>query len=88
MNKKVGMLLTAPVLILISIAFWLVMFLAGHDVWNYAGKPDFWHLDGPPHFDLRAFAIAFYAQLAVLLVLLIRAIRQMSAAGEKGKEGA
>jgi len=49
---------------------WLIMFLAGHDVWHFAGSPDFWHLKGPPHADLRAFAFAFYAQFFVFIGLI------------------
>ena len=49
---------------------WLAMFLAGTDVWHFAGSPDFWRLSGPPYTDLRAFGYAFYLQLVILLVLL------------------
>jgi hypothetical protein len=49
---------------------WLVMFLAGTDVWHFAGSPDFWRLSGPPYADLRAFGYAFYLQLAVLLAMV------------------
>ncbi len=42
------------------------MFLAGSDVWHFAGSPDFWHLAGAPFVDLRIFAYAFYAQLFLL----------------------
>ena len=45
---------------------WIVMFLAGTDVWHFTGSPDFWHLSGPPYTDLRAFGFAFYFQLFVL----------------------
>lgn len=55
---------------------WVVLFLAGTDVWHDLGRPDFWNLTGPPYSDLRAAAYAFYlqffallAQLAVLLAL-------------------
>jgi hypothetical protein len=43
------------------------MFLAGNDVWHFAGSPDFWNGTGAPHTDLRAFAYAFYLQLGVLV---------------------
>ena len=46
---------------------WIVMFLAGTDVWHFAGSPDFWRLSGPPYADLRAFGYAFYSQLLILL---------------------
>ena len=45
---------------IVALLCWLVMFLAGHDVWQYAGRPDFWNLDVPPYLDMRAFAAAFY----------------------------
>ena len=48
----------------------IVMFLAGTDVWHYAGSPDFWRISGPPHADLRAFGYAFYLQFLVLLALI------------------
>lgn len=50
---------------------WVVMFLAGTDVWHFAGSPDFWRQPGPPYADLRAFAYAFYLQFLILLVMLM-----------------
>lgn len=52
---------------------WIIMFLAGHDVWTFAGKPDFWRLSGPPFADMRVFAVAFYVQF-VLLALVSAAL--------------
>jgi hypothetical protein len=49
---------------------WLVMFLAGTDVWHFAGSPDFWRLAGPPYTDLRAFGYAFYLQFLILLTMI------------------
>ena len=46
---------------------WIVMFLAGTDVWHFAGSPDFWRLSGPPNGDLRAIGYAFYLQFFVFL---------------------
>jgi PadR family transcriptional regulator PadR len=43
----------------------VVMYLAGHDIWNDTGRRDFWHLQGPPYFDIRVFVVAYYA-LALL----------------------
>ena len=60
MRKIVG-------LSIIGLLCWFVMFLAGTDVWHFAGSPDFWRLSGPPHSDLRAFAYAFYFQFFILL---------------------
>jgi hypothetical protein len=51
----------------LSLGCWVVMFLAGTDVWHDTGRQDFWRLDGPPYADLRAFATAFYLLLAVLI---------------------
>jgi hypothetical protein len=48
---------------------WLVMFLAGTDVWHFAGSPNFWRLSGPPYTDLRVFGYAFYLQFVILLVM-------------------
>ena len=50
---------------------WVVMFLAGTDVWHFAGSPDFWRLPGPPHVDLRAFGYAFYFQFLILLMMVV-----------------
>ena len=49
---------------------WIVMFLAGTDVWHFAGRPDFWRLAEPPYADVRAFGYAFYLQFLVLLVTI------------------
>jgi len=51
----------------ISLLCWVVMFLAGTDVWHDMGSRDFWHLQGPPYADLRAFAYAFYLLFVVLV---------------------
>ena len=63
MRKVVG-------LSIIGLMCWIVMFLAGHDVWHFAGSPDFWRLSGPPNTDLRAFGYAFYLQLIVFLAAI------------------
>jgi hypothetical protein len=44
----------------LALLCWVVMFLAGTDVWHEIGRPDFWRLQGPPYTDLWAFAYAFY----------------------------
>ena len=59
----------------VGLLCWIVMFLAGTDVWHFAGSPDFWRLSGPPYADLRAFSIAFYVQFMVLTVLVGLAVR-------------
>jgi len=50
---------------------WIVMFLAGTDIWHDTGRPDLWTLQGPTHHDVRAFACAFYLLFVVLSVQLI-----------------
>ena len=45
---------------LVGLGCWVVMFLAGTDVWHDTGRPDFWNLPGAPYHDLRAFVVAFY----------------------------
>jgi hypothetical protein len=50
---------------------WIVMFLAGTDIWHDAGRPDVWTLQGPTNHDVRAFACAFYLLFVVLSVQLI-----------------
>lgn len=54
---------------------WIVMFLAGTDVWHFAGSPDFWRLSGPPHADLRAFSVAFYLQFVALAAAAALGVR-------------
>ena len=43
----------------LALLCWIVMFMAGHDVWHDSGRPDL-HLMGATSFDLRALAYAFY----------------------------
>jgi hypothetical protein len=52
---------------IIGLMCWIVMFLAGTDVWHFAGSPDFWRLSGPPNNDLRAIGYAFYLQFFIFL---------------------
>ncbi len=54
----------------VSMACWLVMFLAGTDVWHFAGRPDIWNLESQPYADVRAFVLAFYVQFVVLVAVL------------------
>lgn len=63
--------LAALCLSTVAILCWVVMFLAGTDVWHDVGRPDFWNLQGPPYPDLRAFAYAFYLLFIVLSTHLI-----------------
>jgi hypothetical protein len=64
----------------LALLCWIVMFLAGTDIWHDMGRPDFWRLQGAHDADLRAFAYAFYllpvflaAHQIVTLVSLRRA---------------
>ena len=50
---------------------WVVIFLAGTDIWHFARSPDFWREPGPPNADLRAFAFAFYFQFLILLMMVV-----------------
>lgn len=59
----------------VGLLCWVVMFLAGTDVWHFAGSPDFWSLSGPPYTDLKAFGYAFYLQFFVLIALSGIALR-------------
>ncbi len=64
---------------------WVVMFLAGTDVWHFAGSPDFWRLSGPPHADLRVFGYAFYLQFFILLGVVGVAVWATFKATRSGK---
>ena len=55
----------------LALLCWIIMFLAGTDVWHEVGRPDFWKLQGPPYHDLRAFAYAFYLLLIVLVIQVV-----------------
>ena len=70
---------------IIGLMCWIVMFLAGHDVWHFAGSPDFWRLSGPPNSDLRAIGYAFYLQFIVLLLAITVGIWSELKAGRKEK---
>lgn len=57
---------------------WIVMFLAGTDVWHDSGRPDL-HLMGATNFDLRALASAFYLLplcLAGALIATVVSVRR------------
>jgi hypothetical protein len=62
-SEKVIFLLTGG-----SLVCWLVMFLAGSDVWHDTGRLDFWHLQGPPYHDMRVFVTVFYLLFALLCI--------------------
>ena len=64
----------------------IVMYLAGHDVWNDTGRQDFWHLKGPPYFDIRVFVAAYYALALITLGRLgLRVLRLWLGAGGSEK---
>jgi hypothetical protein len=56
---------------ILALLCWMVMFLAGTDVWHDVGRPDFWNLTGPPYHDVRALAYAFYLLFVVLATQFI-----------------
>jgi hypothetical protein len=62
------------VLAAIALGCWVLMFMAGHDVWHDTGRLDLWRLEGPPYADLRAFIVTFYVLLPVLLAQLAVAV--------------
>jgi hypothetical protein len=72
----------------VALLCWLVMFLAGTDVWHDVGRPDFWNLTGPPHQDLRAFAFAFYLLFSVLAVNVIVAAVAIATARRRRRDAA
>jgi hypothetical protein len=65
------MMRSAIALSTLGMLCWVVMFLAGTDVWYFTGSPDFWRLSGPPYTDLRAFGYAFYLQGFILLTMMV-----------------
>jgi hypothetical protein len=71
MDSRRTITLIASAASLLALLCWLIMFLAGHDVWHDVGNPDFWKLQGPPYADMRVFAWSFYAQFFVLLIGVI-----------------
>lgn len=71
----------------LAILCWLVMFLAGTDVWHDVGRPDFWNLQGPPYQDLRAFAYAFYLLLIVLSAHLVVTVLGLVTARRETRTG-
>jgi len=60
-----------PALSFLALGCWVVMFLAGTDIWHEAGRPDFWSRDEPPYPDVRAFVSAFYLLFLMLTLHLI-----------------
>jgi TRAP-type C4-dicarboxylate transport system permease small subunit len=61
----------------LALLCWVVMFLAGTDIWHDLGRPDFGHLQGPPYADLRAVVYAFYLLFFVLVAHFIATIVSM-----------
>ncbi len=79
-NPKPALLGIVPGVV--ALLCWLVMFLAGTDVWHHLGRPDIWHLQDPPYPDVRVFVWAFYGLLFVLcshlVVVLVRLVATAS----------
>lgn len=62
----------------LALGCWVVMFMAGTDVWHDSGRPDF-HLMGATDFDLWVLACAFYLLplcLAAHFILTVVSVRQ------------
>ena len=76
---------TMIALAVVGIGCWVVMFLAGTDVWHSSGSPDFWRLSDSPYYDMRLFAYAFYAQFAALLAAIGFGAWNAIAAKRRGK---
>ncbi len=72
----------------LALLCWVVMFLAGTDVWHDVGRPDFWNLQGPPYHDLRALVYAFYLLLAILSVHLLLTALDVAIARPRARKGA
>jgi hypothetical protein len=51
-----------------GLACWMLMFAAGTDIWHDTGRPDPYQIAGAHPTDVRAFALAFYLLVPVLLV--------------------
>jgi len=56
-----------------AIVRWVVMFLAGTDVWDDLGRPDFLEASNRPYADLRAFAYVFYLLFGFLSIQMVLA---------------
>ena len=74
---------TMMALAVLGIGCWVVMFIAGSDVWHFSGSPDFWHLSQPPYHDVRIFAYAFYTQFVVLLAAMALGVWNAMKAGRQ-----
>jgi hypothetical protein len=61
-------------LALFTLACWMLLFSAGHDVWHDAGRPDVLarlHDQGATLFDLRGAVYAFYGLLPLLVAQVV-----------------
>ena len=65
MKSKLQLVLT-----IIAILSWVIMFLAGSDIWNDAGRKDIWALQGVPYNDLRVLLYCFYGLFILLITNL------------------
>jgi hypothetical protein len=63
-----GIQIATLCLSVLALGCWVVMFLAGTDVWHDTGRPDLSNLPGAHYADVRAFAYAFYLLFAVLSI--------------------
>jgi hypothetical protein len=80
--------LAAFALSVIALLCWLVMFLAGTDVWHDVGSPAVWTVQGPPYADLRACLYAFYLLFVVLVAWVTVTIVGIARGSRLGRTGA
>lgn len=85
--KTRSLQLAACGLSVLALFCWVVMFLAGTDVWHDVGSPDVWTLPQVPYPDVRAGLYAFYVLFVVLVgtvaVTLLGIARGRGATGER-----
>ena len=57
--------------ILVMMGLWVLMYLAGADIWHDTGSMNFWKLQGPPFTDLRVLVCCFYGLPVVFFVKIL-----------------
>ena len=67
---------------------WLVIFLAGTDVWHDLGSPNVWTLQESPYPDLRACLYAFYLLFVVLVACVTLTVVGLARASRATQQGA
>ncbi len=72
MKKNIPVIVT-----LVLISLWVIMFLAGSDVWNGTGRIPIWKMQGPVYSDLKVFVGCFYALAGVLVLHLVYGVCEL-----------